>query len=94
MEDVLLSDDITADFAKCCADLPKYLPVRFYRHEGRVWVLAVNATREAMRSTLALDAPCRDFKTTLGGGVACSPDGRTLALDLPPLGYAFVSFEE
>ena len=92
MEDVLLSDDVTVDFAKGCAALPKYLPVRFYRHEGRVWMLAVNATREAMRATLPLASPCRDFKTELGGGMTCAQDGRTFTLDLPPLGYAFVSF--
>ena len=92
MEDVLLSDDVTADFAKGCAALPKYLPARFYRHEGRVWMLAVNATREAMLATLPLDEPCRDLKTELGGGVTGVPDGRALTLDLPPLGYAFVSF--
>ena len=93
MEDVLLSDDVSADFAKGCAALPKYLPVRFYRHDGKVWMLAVNATREPMRAKLDLGAQCRDFKTALGGGVTLLPDERTLDLDFPPMGYAFVSFK-
>ncbi|MBR4651853.1 MAG: hypothetical protein IKO72_00700 [Kiritimatiellae bacterium] len=94
MEDVLLADDVTARFKKHCASLPKYLPVRFYSHDGRTWMLAVNATREAMRAGMPLPAKCTDFKTRLGGGVACASDGRSLSLDLPPLGYAFVSFVE
>ena len=73
--------------------LPKYLPVRFYRHDGKVWMLAVNATREPMRAKLDLGAQCRDFKTALGGGVTLLPDERTLDLDFPPMGYAFVSFK-
>ena len=93
MEDVLLSDDVSADFAKGCAVLPKYLPVRFYRHDGKVWMLAVNATREPMRAKLDFGAQCRDFKTALGGGVTLLPDERTLDLDFPPMGYAFVSFK-
>jgi len=92
MEDVLLADDISADFVKGCASLPKYLPVRFYMHDGKVWMLAVNATREPMRAKLDLGAKCRDLKTALGGGVALLPDGQTLDLDMPPQGYAFVSF--
>ena len=92
MEDVLLSDDITSDFAKGCAALPKYLPVRFWRHAGRVWMLAVNATREPMKATLPLGTRYQDLKTKLGGGVQLLPDGNTLALDFPPMGYAFVSF--
>ncbi|MBR4654760.1 MAG: hypothetical protein IKO72_15500 [Kiritimatiellae bacterium] len=94
MEDVLLSDDATAEFAKGCASLPTYLPVRFYRHEGRVWMLAVNAMRDPQRGCIQLPSACRDFKTKLGGGVACAPDGRSFSLDLPPLGYAFVSFQD
>ena len=93
MEDVLLSDDITADFAKACAALPQYLPIRFYRHEGRVWMLAVNATRKPMKASLPLGSRCQDFKTKLGGGVTLRPDGSTLDLDFPPMGYAFVSFQ-
>ena len=93
MENVLLSDDVSADFAVCCKGLPKYLPVRFYRHDGKVWMLAVNATREPMRAKLDLGAQCRDFKTALGGGVTLLPDERTLDLDFPPMGYAFVSFK-
>jgi hypothetical protein len=93
LEDVLLSDDITADFAKACAALPKYLPVRFYRHEGRVWMLAVNATREPMKAQLPLGSRYQDFKTKLGGGVKLLPDGCTLDLDFPPMGYAFVTFQ-
>ena len=94
MEDVLLADDITADFAKECAALPKYLPVRFYRHEGRVWMLAVNAMREPMKAQLPLGSRYQDFKTKLGGGVTLWPDGSTLDLDFPPMGYAFVSFKQ
>ncbi len=93
MEDVLLSDDITVDFAKACTALPKYLPVRFYRHEGKVWMLAVNATREPMKAKLPLGSRHRDFTTKLGGGVTLLPDGSTLDLDFPPMGYAFVSFK-
>ena len=93
MEEVLLSDDITADFAKACAALPKYLPVRFYRHEGRVWMLAVNATREPMKAKLPLGSRYQDFTTKLGGGVTLLPDGSALDLDFPPMGYAFVSFK-
>ena len=92
MEDVLLSDDISVDFAKGCAALPQHLPVRFYRHEGKVWMLAVNATREPMRAKLDLCAQCRDFKTALGGGVAQASGGCALDIDFPPMGYAFVSF--
>ena len=92
MEEVLLADDITADFAKACAALPKYLPVRFYRHAGKVWMLAVNATREVMRATITLDAPCRDLTTALGGGVTLAPNGSAFDLNFPPMGYAFVSF--
>lgn len=93
LEDVLLSDDITVEFRDSCAALPQYLPVRFYRHAGRVWMLAVNATREPMKAKLDLGAPCRDFKTALGGGVALLPDGTTLDLDFPPMGYAFISLD-
>ena len=93
MEDVLLSDDITSDFAKGCAALPKYLPVRFWRHEGRVWMLAVNATREPMKATLPLGSRYQDLKTKLGGGVRLLPDGSTLALEFPAMGYAFVSLQ-
>ena len=92
MEDVLLSDDVTADFARGCASLPKYLPVRFYRHGGWFWMLAVNATREPMRTKLCVGLRCRDLKTTLGSGVSLLPGGQTFDLDMPPLGYAFVSF--
>ena len=92
MEDVLLSDDATAEFAAACEKLPAYMPVRFYRHDGRVWMLVVNATREAMKGSLPVGSPCRDLKAVLGAGVACAPDGRALNVDLPPLGYAFVSF--
>ena len=93
MEDVLLADDITADFVKGCTALPKYLPVRFWRHEGRVWMLAVNATREPMKATLPLGSRYQDLKTKLGGGVRLLPDGSTLDLDFQPMGYAFVSFK-
>ena len=93
MEDVLLSDDITSDFAKGCAALPKYLPVRFWRHAGKVWMLAVNATREPMKAKLPLGSRCQDFTTKLGGGVALLPDGSSFDLDFPPMGYAFVSFK-
>jgi len=92
MEDVLLSDDVTEEFAEGCKALPKYLPVRFYRHEGRIWMLAVNATREAMRSKIDMPLPCRNLATALGGGVSLAPDGKSIVLDLPPMGYAFVSF--
>jgi hypothetical protein len=92
MEDVLLSDDVTGEFAEGCASLPKYLPVRFYRHEGRVWMLAVNATREPMKSMINTPSPCRNLRTVLGGGATVLPDGRSIELDLPPMGYAFVSF--
>ena len=94
MEDVLLSDDVTAEFAKGCAGLPRYLPVRFYRHDGRIWMLAVNATREEMKSKIGLGSASRDLSVALGGGVTLSSDGCTLGLDFPPEGYAFVSFRE
>ena len=70
MEDVLLSDDITSDFAKGCAALPKYLPVRFWRHEGRVWMLAVNATREPMKATLPLGSRSQDETWRRGSAAA------------------------
>jgi len=28
----------------------------------------------------------------LGGGASLAPDGKSIVLDLPPMGYAFVSF--
>ena len=93
MEDVLLSDDITADFAQECAALPQYLPVRFWRHEGKVWMLAVNATRKPMKASLPLGSRYQDFTTKIGGGVTLLPDGSTLDLDFPPMGYAFVTFQ-
>jgi hypothetical protein len=92
MEDVLLSDDVTEEFAEGCKALSKYLPVRFYRHEGRIWMLAVNATREAMRSKIDMPLPCRNLATALGGGASLAPDGKSIVLDLPPMGYAFISF--
>ena len=92
MEEVLLSDDITSRFAGNCASLPRYLPVRFYSHAGKIWMLAVNATRESLCAEIPLPQPCSDFKSKLGSGVLCKADGRILSLDLPPLGYAFVSF--
>ena len=93
MEDVLLADDVTAEFAVGCKMLPKYLPVRFWRHEGRVWMLAVNATREPMKAKLPLGSRYQDFTAKIGGGVTLLPDGSTLDLDFPPMGYAFVSFK-
>ena len=93
MEDVLLADDVTAEFAVGCQVLPKYLPVRFWRHERRVWMLAVNATREPMKAKLPLGSRYQDFTAKIGGGVTLLPDGSTLDLDFPPMGYAFVSFK-
>ena len=93
MEDVLLADDVTAEFAVGCKVLPQYLPVRFYRHEGRMWMLAVNATREPMKAQLPLGSRYQDFTAKIGGGVTLLPDGSTLDLDFPPMGYAFVSFK-
>ena len=93
MEDVLLADDVTAEFAVGCQVLPKYLPVRFWRHEGRVWMLAVNATREPMKAQLPLGSRYQDFTAKIGGGVTLLPDGSTLDLDFTPMGYAFVSFK-
>ena len=55
-------------------------------------MLAVNATREPMKATLPLGSRYQDLKTKLGGGVRLLPDGSTLDLDFPPMGYAFVSF--
>ena len=36
--------------------------------------------------------PCRNLTTALGGGASLAPDGKSIVLDLPPMGYAFVSF--
>ena len=92
MEETLLADDATGSFAAACAKLPSYMPVRFYRNGGKVWMLLVNATREARKGMVSLGSPCRGLDTVLGGGVTASADGCTLDVDLPPLGYAFVSF--
>ena len=92
MEDVLLSDDVTEEFAAGCKTLSRYLPVRFYRRDGKIWMLAVNATREAMKSRIDMPSSCRDLVTALGVGASLAPDGKSIFLDLPPMAYAFVSF--
>jgi hypothetical protein len=55
-------------------------------------MLAVNATREAVKAKIDTPLQCRNLTTALGGGASLAPDGKSIVLDLPPMGYAFVSF--
>lgn len=91
MEDVLLSDDVTVDYAKGCSSLPETLPVRFYRYGGKLWLLAVNARRKPVKSSIDMGSKFENRETILGGGVELSPDGSRLDINFPAMGYAFVS---
>jgi hypothetical protein len=55
-------------------------------------MLAVNATREAVKAKIDMPLQCRNLTTALGGGASLAPDGKSIFLDLPPMAYAFVSF--
>ena len=68
---------------------PEGLAVRTWNQDGRVWLLACNKTRLPLAASLRLDGLYRNARCSIGSGVACS--GETVAVDLPPIGFALVS---
>ena len=88
MEHVLLSDGEPMSIAGVPEDI---LVVRAWDEGGRDWALVVNRTKKQAKARLQLAREFRSLETAVGAGVAL--DGRnTLSVDLPGLGYAFVSF--
>ena len=86
MERVLLSDGEPMHYGNAADDR---LAVRSWRHEGRDWVLIVNRTRQPVKASLGLPGDFTLLDIAIGGGV--SLNGRSVDVDFPGLGYAFLS---
>ena len=65
--------------------------VRTWRHEGRVYLLAVNCTSERQQARLALPAAMKLVASDFGPMPKIS--GKNLSIDFPPLGYAMVQLD-
>jgi len=87
MERVLLSDD--RPFALGGADAAK-LVWRCYSCDGADWLLVANRHNAPFAARLTLPAKAASLDVALGGGVVLAADGSALAVDFPPLGYAFL----
>ena len=88
---VLLADELYG-FAKCAAcpaSEEKPLSVRAWRHEGEVWVLAVNSSDKPLDARLDLSGKFSSA-TAAFGPVPQLADGTRLSLALKPLEPALV----
>ena len=65
--------------------------VRTWRHEGRVYLLAVNCTAERQSVTLALPSPAKLVSSEFGP--VPKVDGTALRLDFPPIGYVMMQLD-
>lgn len=86
VENVLLSDEL----APSISGVPeKSLSVRSFRLSGEDWIIIANRTAEPVKATL--ETPCEYVfvENVFGGGVSLL-QGRRIAIDFLPLGYAVV----
>ena len=89
VSDILLSVEEPPEIG----DVPPSLAVRTWRTGGKAHVLLCNATGKSLKTSVPLGAAkLGAMRIVHGGGVSMAGDG-SLAVDFPPEGYAFVSFE-
>ena len=62
--------------------------VRTWRHEGRIYLLAVNCTAERQKVALSLPAPAKLISSEFGP--APEIEGAEIRLDFPPIGYVMM----
>lgn len=86
--DVLLSDPGPA--ARCSIDAAK-LPVRTWQRGGKTFVLAANATPDAVSAEIVPDGSYSLCKTLFGASSNLY-DGNRLSISLPPWGQSLMEF--
>ena len=86
-EDVLLS----ADEPSVVAGATEAVAVRAWRHEGFVYVLAVNCTREPQSASLSFAEPMELVSSEFGASPSVT--GTKVGLDFAPIGYVMVKLK-
>ena len=68
--------------------------VRTWRKDGKVWVLAVNASHQPQQVKVALSAPVTSVgESAFGEKPTLADGGKTLVYDFPALGCSLVAFD-
>ena len=74
------------------AGASKAVPIRVWRYDGKVWILAVNTLRKPARVTLTVDSAVARAAAVFGPKPTLAADGR-LALSLDSLDCAMIVLE-
>ena len=82
-EDVFLSVEPAPEVV----GTPPGLSVRTWRRGGKVYLLAVNTTREPLSAEVGLSGMTGVAAMELGGGVSVPSEGR-VRVELPPIGLS------
>ena len=87
---VLLADELygfaaNADGTMIPASESDPLSVRAWRHDGAVWLLAVNSSDKALDTQLRLSKSCVSVASAFGAVPQLAENGRKLVVSLAPL---------
>ncbi len=88
VEAVLLDEDVPLRQDK----QPETLAVRVFRHQGEIYLLVVNRTDRPVTESLPLPREYAALEFLLGAGPRLN--GKELAVELAPLGYAFLKLKD